>query len=784
MKPRFFNSLKTKKQAEKAAPTPHNSIQYKGGTITVFFNEATSEDVEINIFDTIGEDPWDGGGFTEKHFRDSLVGIPKTRNLHVKVNSRGGDVYEGFGIMNAIAEWPAKVTCTITGVAASTASWMILNADEVRAGKACQMFIHDAMTFRYGNADQMRETASNLDKTSDQIAGFYADKTGKTVKDMRNRMKENTLMTGQEAKNLGLIDVLTDDPPVSNFLPDDISHMKTRILNSAPREQGDNNKPKTKQPQEHQVNRQAKIALLNSWGIKVTDDPALTDNRIDELVSRGKNDATTSYAKFGNAMHVEQQTTPQAAAPSADIAALQAQINNLTTANTEAKRQRLTGEVNRLINEDKIQEPLRKEVLEDLMRDETRLANFYDKLAPSRPGGSPAGSDIVEITGESFKDVQNYILDNSINFRRKFLGPNNAQNEIGQPGLREIASRASVAAQTIEKHRDMLTSMFNANAIDSDLQRQIIMQDMLEAYAIQLIALEAFSVKYENVPLEGTDEVVVPYFPLQTTASKQFAKATGYATASEWTQNSRKVVIGGDGDTTTCGDNATAGTAKDRLYQRIDFTSYDMRRQPYLNVSKLAKQAADKLAVDVFSQIVSRVIVVGNFGAAVKTVAAPVFSGDDIADLAEYATAAYWPVVGRSLVLNHTYKTPLLKEATFKQYLSYGSTDPMRKAMIQEAYGFQDMYFIANLAAKLAADTAGWINHQSAVLVGFAPVMPTPEVRALLTTYDIATDPKSGVVLEYRKFGNATLDTTIEAIQSCFGAAKGVDAALQIVKSA
>jgi len=176
--------------------------------------------------------------------------------------------------------------------------------------------------------------------------------------------------------------------------------------------------------------------------------------------------------------------------------------------------------------------------------------------------------------------------------------------------------------------------------------------------------------------------------------------------------------------------------------------------------------------------------VVGNFGAAVLTVAAPAFSADNVADLNEFADAAEWPQIARSLVLNHTYKTPLLKDTTFKSALAYGSSDPIRKAMIQEAYGFQDLYFVPNLSGKLAANTVGWINHKSAVLVAFAPIMPTPEVRNLLTTYDVAVDPRSGCVLEYRKFGDATKDQTSEVIESSFGAAKGVDAALQIIKSA
>jgi len=176
--------------------------------------------------------------------------------------------------------------------------------------------------------------------------------------------------------------------------------------------------------------------------------------------------------------------------------------------------------------------------------------------------------------------------------------------------------------------------------------------------------------------------------------------------------------------------------------------------------------------------------VVGTYGAAVKTMAAAVFSPDDIADLSETADTAQWPTIARSLVLTSTYKTPLLKDTTFKQYLSYGSTDPIRKAMIQEAYGFQDMYFVPVLSSYMTASNVGWINHKSALLCAFAPIMPTPEVRNLLTTYDVAVDPRSGAVLEYRKFGNATTDTTTEVIECSFGAAVGVAAALKLIASA
>lgn len=775
----------------RASTVKQRIVNYKGGTITAKWNVSPEAPIEVYILDTIGSDPWGEGGFTEADFRDALSEAPRDRDLHLFVNSRGGDVYEGFGIKNAIADWPRNVTVTITGVAASTASWMILDADCIRIRDASQMFIHDAMTFRYGNADEMLKVAGDLDKTSDQIAGFYAARTAKksnkSQADMRALMKSETLMTGNEALALGLVDEITSERGTNLLTNDDVQSMRNRLtsirnaISAPPRQQDGEREKQEPTTKGHTVNRTQKIALLNSWGVMVKDEQTVTDARIDELIALGKTAALENF----NGPSPAKTTPPPAAQASNDDALKQLTntVSALTAQNERVRKQRLTSEVERLINEDRIPDTLRDATLEDLMRDETRLESYYNKLQPKRPGGEPIGP-APEITGDSFSDVQEHILNNSSRFIANFIGKRAGDNTLTPAVMKEISSRAIVAANAIREHKKMLTAMFNANAIDADLQRQVIMSDMLEAYAITLLPLEAFSVKYESIPLEGTDEVVVPYFPLQANASLQFAKATGFATANDWTQQSKKIVIGGDGDTTTSGANATAGTAKDRLYQRIDFTSYDMRRQPYLNVSKLAQQAANKLGIDVWSQIVSRVIVTGNFGAAVKTVDAAVFSPDDIADLAEAADSAYWPLIARSLVLNHKYKTPLLKDNTFKQYLSYGSTDPIRKAMIQEAYGFQDMYFVPNLEDRLAANATGWINHQSAVLVGFAPIMPTEEVRALLTRYDVSVEPRSGCVLEYRKQANVTLDRTEEIIQSCFGAGPGVAAALAIIKKA
>ena len=71
-----------------------------------------------------------------------------------------------------------------------------------------------------------------------------------------------------------------------------------------------------------------------------------------------------------------------------------------------------------------------------------------------------------------------------------------------------------------------------------------------------------------------------------------------------------------------------------------------------------------------------------------------------------------------------------------------------------------------------------WINHLSAVLVVTAPIMPTPEVRALMTRYDVVVHPSLGITFEYRRFGDTTLDQTKEIIECSYGAAVGLETAL------
>jgi len=427
-------------------------------------------------------------------------------------------------------------------------------------------------------------------------------------------------------------------------------------------------------------------------------------------------------------------------------------------------------------------QPFNDDTSEDVLL--AALKNLLDTkqvTASAKVKPKSVHSPAVEVVSDSFEDVQNHILENSSKFTANFIG-NRADGRIGQKACEEIRDRALVAANAVRKHKNMLVSMFNTNTIDPGLQRQVILDDMVEEFAVILAPLQNFSTVFSNVPLEGTDTVEVPFYPLATDAGNSWDPTVGYGTMGNTTNSVRNIVVGGAGGIAGAGvgANAPAGTAKDRKWLGVSLSSYEFGRQPYLNIKKQMVQKANRLATLIFGEFISQVITSANYGASVKAVPAPQFGADDIADLWENATGRNWPDRGRVLLLDHRYYTPLLKDPSFKQYLAYGATDPIRKAKIQEAYGFEDICIVPNFASYSPAgqNLTGLIAWMYAALFATAPILPTPEVRALMTRYEVVVHPALGTAFEYRRFGNTTLDQTSEVVECSYGGNVGVQSAL------
>lgn len=156
---------------------------------------------DVYIYDVI--DSW--YGVAAEDFVKDLAALD-VETIQLWVNSPGGSVYDGVAIMNALRRHPAKIVATVDGLAASAASFIVQAADEVVMGPGTEMMIHDAWSFTYGNATAMRETADNLDRLSETIAGLYSERAGGDIDQWREFMLAETWYTAEEAVAAGLAD--------------------------------------------------------------------------------------------------------------------------------------------------------------------------------------------------------------------------------------------------------------------------------------------------------------------------------------------------------------------------------------------------------------------------------------------------------------------------------------------------------------------------------------------------------------------------------------------------
>ena len=169
---------------------------------------------EVFIYDEIGIG-WFGGGVAAIDLIAEIkaLKLSRTDELTVRINSPGGDFFEGNTIHNYLRTVGAKVIVRIDGVAASAASIIAMAGDRIEMPANALLFIHNPWMMVAGDASTMREAAENLDKMRDNAAGTYLRKAGDklTRPDLLAMLDAETWLSAEDSVKHGLADVL-DEP--------------------------------------------------------------------------------------------------------------------------------------------------------------------------------------------------------------------------------------------------------------------------------------------------------------------------------------------------------------------------------------------------------------------------------------------------------------------------------------------------------------------------------------------------------------------------------------------
>lgn len=303
--------------------------------------------------------------------------------------------------------------------------------------------------------------------------------------------------------------------------------------------------------------------------------------------------------------------------------------------------------------------------------------------------------------------------------------------------------------------------MAQTNSIATALKRDVILDKAMEAFKKAVLPLRAFSTVFRDVPLQGTNKMQVPYYPLATAASKDFEGT--YVFDGTNTKEAKEI------------------TVNKRKYQPLSYTSEELARQPQFDPEKFGELRGKKLAEDVIADILS-VVTVANFGAAAWNGNPADFDVLALIGLRKVANKAHWPKLMRALCLNADFEAGLMSDTNVRYANQAGTAAPLTEGEIPRVQGFD--YFSSELIPDNGENLGAMMAYPSAILVGFAPVPAAPELQKVVEYFQYPDPEGSGLVLEYRAWADGDTDTVKRVIECNYGYAKGETAALKRITTA
>ena len=175
-----------------------------------FKNELKNGKHVLTLSGNVRKKYWsDDDVINAKDVRETLDAV--SEDIVIKLNSPGGDVFEGIEIYNYLKDHPSNITVEVTGVAASAATFIVAGADEVIMNIGTSLMIHEASTFTRGNKSDIQKTLNALETIDESILSIYSEKTGQSNEQLEEWMNEEKWFTADEAVEFGFADSVKRD---------------------------------------------------------------------------------------------------------------------------------------------------------------------------------------------------------------------------------------------------------------------------------------------------------------------------------------------------------------------------------------------------------------------------------------------------------------------------------------------------------------------------------------------------------------------------------------------
>jgi ATP-dependent Clp protease protease subunit len=132
--------------------------------------------------------------------------------VRLRINSPGGDAFEGMAIHSLLQACGKPVEAYIDGIAASSASIIAMSADVRVMGRTAMMMIHNAWANCTGNKNDMTKMAGTLDSIDESIAAAYVDRTKLSLDKVKGLMDAESWFSAQDCIDNGLATAIVAAP--------------------------------------------------------------------------------------------------------------------------------------------------------------------------------------------------------------------------------------------------------------------------------------------------------------------------------------------------------------------------------------------------------------------------------------------------------------------------------------------------------------------------------------------------------------------------------------------
>jgi ATP-dependent Clp protease protease subunit len=145
-----------------------------------------------------------------KHIKETLECCGDVQFINLYINSYGGDVKEGLGIYNILKRHSAYKTAYIDGFACSIASVIPMACDKIVMGVNSLMMVHHASMYVYGNAEQLRKAANDIEVIDSSSCSSYLEKAGDKLNEetLKELLDNQTWLNAAQCIEYGLADAI------------------------------------------------------------------------------------------------------------------------------------------------------------------------------------------------------------------------------------------------------------------------------------------------------------------------------------------------------------------------------------------------------------------------------------------------------------------------------------------------------------------------------------------------------------------------------------------------